>query len=74
MIQEITAPEGYERDATQYTFTISDEQVNYVFELANKREIKETTLALNVQKMLDGRELKDGEFTSTWWMKLALWF
>ncbi|MFB8637747.1 Spy0128 family protein [Enterococcus casseliflavus] len=63
MIQEITAPEGYERDATQYTFTISDEQVNYVFELANKREIKETTLALNVQKMLDGRELKDGEFT-----------
>ena len=63
MIQEITAPEGYERDATQYTFTISDEQVNYVFELANKREIKETTLALNVQKLLDGRELKDGEFT-----------
>ncbi|EAC5418267.1 pilin isopeptide linkage domain-containing protein, partial [Listeria monocytogenes] len=63
MIQEITAPEGYERDATQYTFTISDEQVNYVFELANKREIKETTLALNVQKMLDGRELKAGEFT-----------
>ena len=63
MIQEITAPEGYERDATQYTFTISDKQVNYVFELANKREIKETTLALNVQKMLDGRELKAGEFT-----------
>ena len=63
MIQEITAPEGYERDATQYTFTISDKEVNYVFELANKREIKETTLALNVQKMLDGRELKDGEFT-----------
>ncbi|MDB1696460.1 FctA domain-containing protein [Enterococcus casseliflavus] len=63
MIQEITAPEGYERDATQYTFTISDEQVNYVFELANKREIKETTLAFNVQKLLDGRELKDGEFT-----------
>ena len=63
MIQEITAPEGYERDATQYTFTISDKQVNYVFELANKREIKETTHALNVQKLLDGRELKDGEFT-----------
>ncbi|MCO5496800.1 Spy0128 family protein [Enterococcus innesii] len=63
MIQEITAPEGYERDATQYTFTISDKQVNYVFELANKREIKETTLALNIQKMLDGRELKAGEFT-----------
>ncbi|MGF2116260.1 Spy0128 family protein [Enterococcus casseliflavus] len=63
MIQEITAPEGYERDATQYTFTISDKEVNYVFELANKREIKETTHALNVQKLLDGRELKDGEFT-----------
>ena len=63
MIQEITAPDGYERDATQYTFTISDKQVNYVFELANKREIKETTHALNVQKLLDGRELKDGEFT-----------
>ena len=63
MIQEITAPEGYERDATQYTFTISDKQVNYVFELANKREIKETTHALNVQKLLDGRELKAGEFT-----------
>jgi len=63
MIQEITAPEGYERDATQYTFTISDKQVNYVFELANKREIKETTHALNVQKLLHGRELKDGEFT-----------
>ncbi|WP_430617613.1 hypothetical protein IGI86_003386 [Enterococcus sp. AZ188] len=63
MIQEITAPDGYERDATQYTFTISDKQVNYVFELANKRDIKETTLALNVQKLLDGRELKDGEFT-----------
>jgi pilin isopeptide linkage protein/LPXTG-motif cell wall-anchored protein len=63
MIQEITAPEGYERDANQYTFTISDKQVNYVFELANKREIKETTHALNVQKLLDGRELKDGEFT-----------
>ncbi|MDT2987654.1 FctA domain-containing protein [Enterococcus casseliflavus] len=63
MIQEITAPEGYERDATQYTFTISDKEVNYVFELANKREIKETTHALNVQKLLHGRELKDGEFT-----------
>ena len=63
MIQEITAPDGYERDATQYTFTISDKQVNYVFELANKRDTKETTLALNVQKLLDGRELKDGEFT-----------
>ncbi|QQU17163.1 LPXTG cell wall anchor domain-containing protein [Enterococcus casseliflavus] len=63
MIQEITAPEGYERDATQYTFTISDKQVDYVFELANKREIKETTHALNVQKLLHGRELKDGEFT-----------
>ena len=32
-------------------------------ELANKREIKETTHALNVQKLLHGRELKDGEFT-----------
>ncbi|MGF2023981.1 Spy0128 family protein [Enterococcus casseliflavus] len=63
MIQEITAPEGYERDATQYTFTISDKEVNYVFELANKREIKETTHALNVQKLLHGRELKAGEFT-----------
>ena len=63
MIQEITAPEGYERDATQYTFTISDKEVNYVFELANKREIKETTHTLNVQKLLHGRELKDGEFT-----------
>ena len=63
MIQEITAPEGYERDATQYTFTISDKEVNYVFELANKREIKETTHALNVQKLLHGRALKDGEFT-----------
>ncbi|MFS1009951.1 Spy0128 family protein [Enterococcus casseliflavus] len=63
MIQEIIAPEGYERDATQYTFTISDKEVNYVFELANKREIKETTHALNVQKLLHGRELKDGEFT-----------
>ncbi|MBX9120989.1 LPXTG cell wall anchor domain-containing protein [Enterococcus casseliflavus] len=63
MIQEITAPEGYERDATQYTFTISDKQVDYVFELANKREVKETTHALNVQKLLHGRELKDGEFT-----------
>jgi len=63
MIQEITAPEGYERDATQYTFTISDKQVDYVFELANKREIKETTHALNVQKLLHGCELKAGEFT-----------
>ncbi|EOH88876.1 Spy0128 family protein [Enterococcus villorum] len=62
MIQEITAPDGYQRDATPYTFTISNEQVNYVFELANQKEIKEIDHVLSAQKILNGRELKDSEF------------
>ncbi|WP_071856076.1 Spy0128 family protein, partial [Enterococcus ratti] len=62
MIQEITAPKGYQRDATPYTFTLSDKQVNYVFELANHKEIKETSQALSIQKILDGRKLKADEF------------
>ena len=62
-IQETKAPDGYERDEKEYTFTISNEEVDYVFELANTREIIETSLALTATKALEGRQIEDGEFT-----------
>lgn len=62
-IQETKAPDGYERDEKEYTFTISSEEVDYVFELANTREIIETSLALTATKALEGRQIEDGEFT-----------
>ncbi|WP_430610450.1 Spy0128 family protein [Enterococcus sp. DIV0876] len=62
MIQEIAAPQGYQRDDTPYEFTISEDQVDYVFALANKREIKDTSLALSIQKNLEGRTLREKEF------------
>jgi pilin isopeptide linkage protein/LPXTG-motif cell wall-anchored protein len=62
-IQETAAPNGYQRDENEYTFTISSQQVDYIFELANKKEARETSLALSAKKLLEGRSLKNEEFT-----------
>ena len=68
-IQETKAPDGYERDEKEYTFTISNEEVDYVFELANTREIIETSLALTATKALEGRQIEDGNSLLFWQMK-----
>jgi pilin isopeptide linkage protein/LPXTG-motif cell wall-anchored protein len=62
-IQEVQAPEGYERDEKEYTFSISSEQIDYTFSLANKKERSPVDLILEATKVLEGRKLLEGEFT-----------
>ncbi|RVU96474.1 Spy0128 family protein [Enterococcus avium] len=67
VIVESKAPEGYVKNENKHEFTISSEQINYVFKLENRKipDKLSTKLELEAKKELDGRPLKADEFSFT---------
>ena len=67
VIVESKAPEGYVKNENKHEFTISSEQINYVFTLENRKipDKLSTKLELEAKKELDGRPLKADEFSFT---------